>query len=54
MLIVAASNEAGSVQDHEVSHERCRVQSTTYEGWRAEEMSNEWVIDDGKNVFAKR
>jgi hypothetical protein len=47
MFIFAAKSGAKTVQTQSVSHERCRVQSTMSEGWRAEALSSECrQIDD--------
>jgi hypothetical protein len=54
-MFIFAASEAKTAQTHSVSHERCRVQSTMSEGWRAEELSNECrQIDDrtGSDIFS--
>jgi hypothetical protein len=37
MFFVASRSEAS------VSHEPCKIQSTSYEGWPAEQLSNQWL-----------
>ena len=43
IFILAAKSEAKSGQTPGVSHEPCKIQSTTYEGWPAEQLSNQWL-----------
>jgi hypothetical protein len=42
-FIPATKSEAKSGQTHTASHEPCRILSTTYEGWPAEQLSNQWL-----------
>jgi len=43
IFILAKNSEAKSGQISGVSHEPCKIQSTTYEGWPAEQLSNRWL-----------
>jgi hypothetical protein len=43
IFILAAKAEAQNGQTSGVSHEPCKIQSTTYEGWPAEQLSNQWL-----------
>jgi hypothetical protein len=43
LFTFAAKAEAQSGQTSGVSHEPCKIQSTTYEGWPAQQLSNQWL-----------
>src|ERR1700686_1244327 len=43
LFILAAKAEAQNGQTSSVSHQPCKIQSTTYEGWPAQQLSNQWL-----------
>jgi hypothetical protein len=43
IFILATNSEAKNAQISAISHEPCKIQSTTYEDWPAEQLSNQWL-----------
>jgi hypothetical protein len=43
MFIFVPRSEAQSNQIVATTHEPCKIQSTTYEGWPAQQLSNQWL-----------
>src|SRR5580704_3265774 len=43
LFILAPESEAQSGPTPGASHEPCKIQSTTYEGWPAQQLSNQWL-----------
>jgi hypothetical protein len=43
IFILATNSEAKNVQIPAISHEPCKIQSITYEGWPAQQLSNQWL-----------
>jgi hypothetical protein len=43
IFILATNSEAKNAQIPAISHEPCKIQSITYEGWPAEQLSNQWL-----------
>lgn len=43
LMTVACLSFSGSAWSSTVAHSRCRVEPTTFEGWHAEQLSNDWV-----------
>ena len=43
MFTFVGNSKAASVPAPRSAHEHCKIQAISYEGWRAEEISNEWV-----------
>jgi hypothetical protein len=40
LFILATESEAKCAQQHAVSHGGCKIQSTIYEGWPTQQLSN--------------
>ena len=43
IFILVPGSEAQSNQIAATAHEPCKIQSTTYEGWPAQQLSNQWL-----------
>jgi hypothetical protein len=43
IFILAPKSEGKINQNAATSHESCKIQSTTYEGWPAQQLSNQWL-----------
>jgi hypothetical protein len=43
IFIFVPRSEAQSNQIAATTHEPCKIQSTTYEGWPAQQLSNQWL-----------
>ena len=43
IFILATNSEAKNAQIPAISHELCKIQSITYQGWPAEQLSNQWL-----------
>src|SRR6202795_3506248 len=43
IFILAPKSEAKNGQTPGVSHRPCKIQPTTYEGWPAQQLSNQWL-----------
>jgi len=43
IFILVPGSEAQSNQIAATTHEPCKIQSTTYEGWPAQQLSNQWL-----------
>ena len=43
IFILATNSEAKNAQIPAISHEPCKIQSITYQGWPAEQLTNQWL-----------